>query len=226
MYPSEFKAGAPYSAEEVNESVQTLADGTHITMKAAPKKVYRDSFGRTREERPLFYVVKNTEAAEWPQLVEIMDPVAQVKYTLDVSEKVAHRQQMPVEVQPRRTPAASGVAPIAKKKPVQTTEEPQPKTNREDLGTATVEGVTAEGWRDTTIYPIGCVDNDRPITAVTEYWTSKDLGTVLRKRTDPRMGDTIYRLTNISLTEPPASLFQVPGDYTVVDEAGAFSIAH
>ena len=29
------------------------------------------------------------------------------------------------------------------------------------------------------------------------------------------MGETVYRLTEISRAEPPASLFQVPADYTV-----------
>jgi hypothetical protein len=42
-------AGAPYSAEEVDESVQTLADGTHIQTTPG-KKTYRNSLGRTRTE--------------------------------------------------------------------------------------------------------------------------------------------------------------------------------
>jgi hypothetical protein len=31
------------------------------------------------------------------------------------------------------------------------------------------------------------------------------------------MGETVYRLTNVNLGEPPASLFQVPAEYTVKD---------
>ena len=46
--------GAPYSAENVSEHVQTLADGTHITSTPPGMKVYRDSMGRTRTERPVF----------------------------------------------------------------------------------------------------------------------------------------------------------------------------
>ena len=45
--------GAPYSGEDVLERVQTLADGTHVTQKDTLRKVYRDSQGRTRSERPL-----------------------------------------------------------------------------------------------------------------------------------------------------------------------------
>ena len=43
--------GAPYSAEEVTEHVQTLADGTHITQPSPKTIFYRDSLGRTRIER-------------------------------------------------------------------------------------------------------------------------------------------------------------------------------
>jgi len=32
---------------------------------------------------------------------------------------------------------------------------------------------------------------------------------------DPRRGETETRLTNLSLEEPPAELFQVTADYTV-----------
>ena len=44
--------GAPYSADEVVERVQTLADGTHLSTTSTTKK-YRDSLGRTRTERPM-----------------------------------------------------------------------------------------------------------------------------------------------------------------------------
>ena len=37
----------------------------------------------------------------------------------------------------------------------------------------------------------------------------------MTKRSDPRMGETVFQLTNIQRTEPAATLFQVPADYTV-----------
>jgi hypothetical protein len=52
-----------------------------------------------------------------------------------------------------------------------------------------------------------------------ETWFSDDLQTiVLRKRTDPRVSDNEYRLTNISRTDPAASLFEVPAGYTMKEE--------
>jgi hypothetical protein len=44
--------GAPYSAEAVTESVQTLADGNRIVNKMT-SQVFRDSEGRTRREQTL-----------------------------------------------------------------------------------------------------------------------------------------------------------------------------
>src|SRR5665811_315457 len=43
--------GSPYSAEEVNETNQMLADGTRIHRENRAT-VYRDSEGRTRRETP------------------------------------------------------------------------------------------------------------------------------------------------------------------------------
>ena len=44
-------AGQPCSANETTETVRTLADGTHITGPSGPRRVYRDSEGRTCEEQ-------------------------------------------------------------------------------------------------------------------------------------------------------------------------------
>ena len=48
--------------------------------------------------------------------------------------------------------------------------------------------------------------------------------TVLNKKSDPRSGENVQKLTNISLSEPAANLFQPPPEYTVVDEEGNFTI--
>ena len=39
----------------------------------------------------------------------------------------------------------------------------------------------------------------------------------MSKTSDPRTGETTYRLTNISRQEPLRSLFEIPSDYTVED---------
>ena len=112
------------------------------------------------------------------------------------------------------TPAASLAMPPS----LPDSQAKRPEFSRESLGTQTIEGVLAEGSRTTVTYPIGAVGNDRPITTVSETWTSPELKTVvLSKNSDPRNGDSITRLTNISRLEPDSSLFQIPSDYEIVD---------
>lgn len=95
-FPSQAITGAAYSGEEVSESVQTLSDGTHITQKNLQRKVYRDSEGRVRTERPLIPTPATANSkVEMPMVIEITDPVAGFQYGLDTQNKVAHRQALP-----------------------------------------------------------------------------------------------------------------------------------
>jgi hypothetical protein len=50
----------------------------------------------------------------------------------------------------------------------------------------------------------------------TETWHSPKLKVlVMSKSSDPRMGETTYKLTNLSRAEPDPALFQIPADYTI-----------
>jgi hypothetical protein len=87
----------------------------------------------------------------------------------------------------------------------------------EDLGVLQVEGVNCQGKRDTITIPAGAEGNERPMQIVSESCYSEDLHAfVTRKSSDPRFGNTEYRLTNIKVGEPDASLFQVPANYKSV----------
>jgi hypothetical protein len=89
---------------------------------------------------------------------------------------------------------------------------------KESLGTQVIEGVQAEGTRTTMTIPAGAIGNELPIQIVSERWYSPELRTVvMSKHSDPRMGDTVYRLTNINRSEPARSLFEAPADYTVAE---------
>lgn len=86
----------------------------------------------------------------------------------------------------------------------------------EKLEARSFDGVQAEGTRTTITIPAGEIGNEQPIQIVDEHWYSPDLQVVVMTRhSDPRSGETTYRLTNISRTEPAATLFQVPSDYTL-----------
>ncbi len=90
----------------------------------------------------------------------------------------------------------------------------------ESLGRRNIEGVDADGTRTTMTIPAGEIGNQLPIDIVSERWYSPELQTVvLSERNDPRFGKTTYKLTRINRSEPPASLFQVPPDYTIKEAA-------
>jgi hypothetical protein len=215
--------GAPYSGQRTTESAQTLQDGTAISRTRLQEKLFRDSAGRTRTERvvPRAPVQSNPEIT----IVEINDPVAECRYVVDFYNKVAHRMKaIAVEARPvppsnpggsRGTAVSSAPAPVPGR----------PQLSTQSLGTQMMEGLLVEGRRTTTTYPAGWQGNDRPIVATSETWVSAELReTVLIRTLDPRNGENVTRLTDISRLEPDLTLFQIPPDYQIVDEEGPFSI--
>lgn len=229
--------GAPYSATVTNESVQTLSDGTHITQSSTGSAA-RDSQGRTRQDAPLPMLAGLTPS-DAPRLVMIQDPVAAVGYTLNLNNKTAWKHAIPTwktapEGAASGTPAKTlfvhaetavaidspGAPPQAQnvffQKRVVGGEIGEVKT--EDLGSQVMEGVQATGVRTTETIPAGKIGNDRPISIVTEVWTSPELHTtILSKRDDPRTGEQTFKLTNIQRGEPDPSLFSVPSDFKLSD---------
>src|SRR5258707_243542 len=71
--------GAPYTADAVTETVQTLTNGAHITRKSTAQ-LARDSEGRTRREQTLDAVGPWSTSGEAPKFITLTDPVAGVMY--------------------------------------------------------------------------------------------------------------------------------------------------
>ena len=232
--------GAPYSATITNELVQTLADGNRITQTSSGSTA-RDSQGRTRQETVL-PPIGNLSAANAPRLVFIHDTVAQTSYTLNLTDKTA--QKIPtfssstngsttgpgvmgggatttfVRVDGGVIAGAAPLPPLPPPMIAQATliANDQAEVSTEDLGSKTMEGIIVNGVRTTRTIPSGEIGNEKPISIVTEVWTSPDLKTVVySKRSDPRMGEQTFQLTNIVRAEPDASLFTVPVDFKIVD---------
>lgn len=92
---------------------------------------------------------------------------------------------------------------------------------KESLGKREIEGVQADGTRTTVTIAAGSIGNERPIEVVSEQWYSAELqAIVLSRHTDPRFGETTYRLASIDRSEPSKALFEVPADYKVEDMSG------
>ena len=216
--------GAPYTADISTDVVQQLADGNRIEHHTT-SSVARDGQGRTRREQQLTAI-----GAILPQvdgrIITIMDPVAKVHYSLDPARKVAMRSPLPVikrfegVARAGVTASVGGGATVSAETVVINSGAKNART--ESLGTSQIEGVQAQGTRTVVTIPAGAIGNQAPIEMVTEQWFSPELGAVvLSRRSDPRFGETTYRLQNIVRAEPSPELFQVPADYTV-DSAPAF----
>lgn len=230
--------GAPYSAQAITESTRSLGDGNRIKHKNSAS-VYRDSEGRTRRDQELGAVGPWAMTGDPQQTVFINDPVAGVNYVLDPRSRIARK--MPpfrFSVAPSAVSISSpgGIAAKAKIRiegsmiaaaapppppagaSVETYKTPGNPRDRktESLGKQVVEGVEAEGTRTTLTIPAGEIGNEQPILIVWEKWYSPELqAVVMSKHSDPLVGETIYRLTNISRGEQARSLFDVPADYTI-----------
>jgi hypothetical protein len=217
--PGKLIKGAPYSADVITESTQTLADGNHIRQ-TSNSKVYRDSEGRTRQEQSLNGLASIAGNTALPNVVFIHDPVAGQSFALNATDKTATRTLM-------RRPRMGDAAPPSAASGNEPMMAPRmrggfgPRANSqnvksESLGRQTIEGVVADGTRMTLTIPAGQMGNEQPIQIVTERWYSPELQTVvLSKRTDPRNGETVTRLANVSRTEPSRTLFEVPPDYKI-----------
>lgn len=196
-----------YSADRVTVTTQTLADGTKITHKNF-SKVYHDSQGRSRYES--FATKAETgEPDDAPSSISIYNPAAGVSYYLNPAERTAQRHEVR-EHTPLQSRAAGASTNVAPARP------PMPRPTVEDLGTQVIEGLEAKGERVTMIIPEGAEGNDRPLETIRETWVATRGRVVLMSSSnDPRRGETVMRLSNIVLDEPPAELFQVPADYKI-----------
>lgn len=263
--------GAPYSAEAVTETIQTLSDGNRIVNRTTGT-LYRDSEGRTRREQTLKAIGSFSNGGEPLQTIFINDPVAGVSYALDTRTRVAHKNaplkleqkivvpgvapagvqsggvpssgaapkpdqhRFEYRIETKRTPATAGTVVLPEGPlPAQgeqfilrteqgsigyafKTAEGDKNVVKESLGRQMIEGVEAEGSRTTLTIPAGEIGNEREIQVVSERWFSPELQmVVMSKHSDPRSGETIYRLIDINRTEPAKSLFEPPPGFTVYE---------
>lgn len=213
MHGGKVVKGAPFSATAVSEHTQTLADGNHITRKTQ-SNLFRDTQGRFRKEQTLPAFGAGA-AGQAKSVVIISDPVAATGYMLEADKKIAFQMKKPAGHGPKGPDGAGGDRK-AKFEAREQTEIADGTLKVETLGTQTIAGVVAQGTRRTRTIPAGRMGNDKVITVVSEQWYSNDLQLVVSsKHSDPRFGDSSYTLANIQRSEPAATLFTVPSDYTV-----------
>jgi hypothetical protein len=209
MHPGAVVTGAPYSAVAVVESKQTLADGNTIDRRTLTN-VFRDSQGRTRRETTLPAVGPLAASGQPKTFIMIFDPVASTSLVLHPDTKIA--EQLPARAGPKKNPGDFQ----AKFEARMQQEIANGTLKKEDLGTQTINGISAQGTRYTHTIPAGQMGNEKAIVVVSERWYSPDLQIVVKTtRSDPRFGKTSYVVTSIQRQEPAATMFVVPAGYTV-----------
>lgn len=205
--------GKPFSATEERHSLQVLGDGTRIE-NMQTNRIYRDTDGRTRVE-------------EMNGAVSIYDPISNTHIELDPATKTARKGtglsgfsystgansfQTLVYGYGRKTPTTPFPNSAATMQGVMS-------ETTENLGAQTVNGVPAQGVRTTMIIPKGQIGNSKDIKVMTERWSSSELQMLIKStNSDPRFGDTTYQLTKITQSAPDPALFQIPADYSVLEQ--------
>jgi hypothetical protein len=224
---------APYSGEATTESTQVLADGNRIVHRTTTR-VSRDSAGRTRKETldADGQVVLIAIADPTTGTSTVFDPrhntvshsivklrtsggepgtLATVEHGNTVTLHVTSEDRQVAEKTVQGKVIVAAPAGAAGGTLVHTSEFVKSETTKEDLGQQTIEGVSAAGTRSTTVIPAGAVGNEQPIRIVSEEWFSPELQVlVLTRHSDPRTGETTYRLSGITRTEPAKTLFEMP----------------
>jgi len=214
MRGGEFVKGAPYTAVAITETTQVLADGNRIVNKSSAF-LARDGEGRTRREETM------SNAGPLPlnpmKMVFINDPISGSEYVLNMTEKTAD------VMKPETTKILTLEQRAAMESKLKAEKVARPQElgeiKRESLGTEVIEGVNCDHLLSTQTIPAGAIGNQQPIVITSETWAAPDLHLlVMRKHNDPRFGETVYKVTNITRGDPDPSLFQVPSDFKVLDK--------
>lgn len=197
------KADAPFTATVNTEWIRNLPDGSNITLKNH-RSVARDARGRIFEERASF-VPDDGKHESVVYQVEISDPATRQRYVCRIAERVCRLQQYF---------APAFASPGAVHSPVK-----QGGAGVENLGTQIVAGLETIGTRETTLIETGAIGNESPILERREFWYSPQLGVnIITKREEARFNSREnFEVTNISLGEPDAKLFELPAGFKILE---------
>jgi hypothetical protein len=195
---------APFTATVNTEWIRQLADGSTITLKNH-RAIARDAAGRIFQERRAL-VPDDGKTQSGITQIEISDPVTHELYIC-----MPHGRTCQVEVFSR--PESLPYTPPAKAHMAQGA-----TSESEDLGKQSIGGLETVGTRETTIIPAGTIGNNSPLLSKREFWFSPKLGVnLISKRHDPFSGTQNFEVSDITLGEPDAKLFEVPSGFKILD---------
>jgi hypothetical protein len=189
-------AGAPFSATVVIESQREDPEG-YIEVRRTVNLIARDSNGRTHNEtRRLMPEYFHGS----PQLltVRLFDPQTRIRTVYDPAIHIASQQIIPEQ------PKAADLR--------------NPEVHIADLGLSTLNGLPAKGTRRTFTLSRKASGVGERVEIEDEEWYSEDLQiNLLVRHSDPRIGTQTIGVSNLKREEPPASVFEVPAGYKIVN---------
>ena len=195
---------APFTATVNTEWIRQLPDGSTITLKNH-RAIARDAAGRIFQERRTL-VPDDGKTQPGITQIEISDPVTHELYIC-----MPHGRTCQVEV--FSPPEFLPYTPPAKVHMAQGS-----TSESEDLGKQSIGGFETVGVRETTIISAGTIGNSSPLLSKREFWFSPKLGVnLISKRQDPFSGTQNFEVSDITLDEPDAKLFEVPSGFKILD---------
>lgn len=88
------------------------------------------------------------------------------------------------------------------------------QVSREKKTAQPYEGLAVETDRSVEVIAAGAIGNSKALETINERYYSPELKmTVYHRRSDPRNGESLYRMTDIKRSEPDAALFRIPAGY-------------
>lgn len=195
---------APFSAMVQIVSHQAMPDGTEHVVTTV-NHIARSASGRIRNERR--QLVPAGFKGE-PRLLEahLFDPGTRNNIFFNPMTRVARETVLPAPPSAPRDQSRAATRTV-------------PGETVTDLGTQRLDGVELQGTRKTRVVPAERSGTGKPVTVNDDYWYSAELSIyMIIKHDDPRTGEQLVAVSEVTRGEPAAEMMTVPADYKVVDE--------
>jgi hypothetical protein len=200
---------APFFATLATESVKYSADGASMTF-VNERHIGRDAQGRIYEERWVL-VPKGSNVKSYMNWIQIADGKQRTLYNCSPQKHICDLLVY--------DPASDLAAAAPRKPSPHIVQSEKGSQSWEDLGARNILGFETAGVRETSITNSGVLGNDQPLTSLTEYWHSQQLGiNLLSVRSSPFFGKQTFEIIELSIAEPNPQLFEVPDGYKINDQ--------
>jgi hypothetical protein len=208
---------APFTATLATEAVKYAADGSTLTL-VNERHIARDAQGRIYEER-WFLVPKDGKVKSIMNWIQIADPSRRTLYNCSTEVRICDLLVFdPTDDLSAMSPRRGSSGRLR---------EGGGDVVWEDLGKRNIAGIDTVGTRETTTIDAGAMGNDQPLTYMSEYWHSAQLGiNLLSLRSSPFFGKQTFTVTELTAADPDPQLFELPVGFKVNDQRKHPQISH